>query len=69
MVLVCYVISQGHLIKGSCDSLTKSPWKEVTILLSLVAMETIVVEIFIFNFISFYFTSEKQGAYEVIQTK
>ena len=32
-------------------------------LLSLVALETMVVEIFVFNFICFHFTNEKQGAY------
>ena len=45
MVLVSLVILEEHVIKGSCDLMCKSPPTKVTIQLSLVALETAVVEI------------------------
>ena len=45
MVSVCHVILQEHLIKGSCDSMGRSLSRKVTILPSLVAISTAVVEI------------------------
>ena len=45
MVLVCHVISQDHEIKGSYDFMGNSLSKQVTILPSLVAKDTLVVEI------------------------
>ena len=44
MVLVCHVISQDHVIKGLYDFEDRSLSREVIILLSLVAIETVVVE-------------------------
>ena len=45
LVLVSLVILEDHVIKGSCDFMCKSPPTKVTILLSLVALETVVLEI------------------------
>ena len=45
MVSVCHVILQDHLIKGSYDSMGRSLSRKVTILPSLVAISTAVVEI------------------------
>ena len=45
MVLVSLVISEDHVINGSCDLMCKSPPPKVTIQLSLVALETAVLEI------------------------
>ena len=45
MILVCQVISQYNVIKGSCDLIGRSPSRLVTILPSLVAIGTMVVEI------------------------
>ena len=45
MVLVSLVILEDHVIKGSCDFVCKSPPTKVTIQLSLVALETAVLEI------------------------
>ena len=39
------MVSQGHVIKGSCDFIGMSPSRYITILPSLVAMGTVVVEI------------------------
>ena len=44
MVLVCHVISQDHVIKGLYDFEDSSLSREVIILPSLVAIETVVVE-------------------------
>ena len=45
MVLVCHVISQNHVAKRCSNIMGKSPQRLVTILSSLVAMGTLVVEI------------------------
>ena len=45
MVLVSLVISEGHVIKDSCDVMCKSPPTKITIQLSLVGLETAVLEI------------------------
>ena len=45
MVLVSLVILEDHVIKDSCDFVCKSPPTKVTIQLSLVALETAVLEI------------------------
>ena len=45
MILVYYVISQEHMIKGSCDFIDRSPSRQVTILPSFAAIDTVVVEI------------------------
>ena len=44
MILVCHVILQDHVIKRSCDFMDRSPSRKVTILPSLVAIGTLVVE-------------------------
>ena len=44
MVLVCYVSSRDHVIKGSCDYMGRSPSRLVTILPSLVVIGTTVVK-------------------------
>ena len=36
-------ISQGHVIKGSCDIVGRSPSRETIILPSLVAIDTLVI--------------------------
>ena len=43
VILVCHVISQDHVIKGSCDFAGRSPTSYI--LPSLVALGTVVVEI------------------------
>ena len=43
MVLVCLVISQNHVIKGSCDFIGSNPLRYVTVLPSLVTIDTLVV--------------------------
>ena len=45
MILVCHVISQDHMIKRSCDCMGRSPLKQVTMLQSLVAIATLLVEL------------------------
>ena len=45
MVSVSLVILEDHVIKGSCDFMCKSPPTKVIIQLSLVALETAVLEI------------------------
>ena len=45
MTLVCHVILQNHLIKGSSEFMGKTQSKYVTIFLRLVAIGTVVVEI------------------------
>ena len=45
MVLVCHVILQDHIIKGSCDFMGCSSSYQVTILQRLVAIATLVVEL------------------------
>ena len=44
VVLVCHVILQDHVIKGSCDVMRRSPSKSVTILPSLAAIVNVVME-------------------------
>ena len=44
VVLVCHVISQGQVIKGSRVFVGKNPSNYVTILASLVAKSTVVVK-------------------------
>ena len=48
VVLVCHVILQDHMINGSCDFMSRSPSREVTILPSLGAIGTLIVEIELF---------------------
>ena len=43
--LVCHVILQDHVVKGSCDFIGGSPSWYVTTLQSLVAIGIVVVEI------------------------
>ena len=43
MVLVSHVISQDHVVKGSCDFMGRSPSKKVTFLPSFVVTGTLVV--------------------------
>ena len=45
MVLACHVISKDHVIKGSYDFMGSSPSSWATILISLVAIGTMVVDI------------------------
>ena len=45
MALVCHVISEDHVIKGSYDFLGDSSSRQVTIQPSLVAIVTLTVEI------------------------
>ena len=45
MILLCYVILEDHVIKGSCDFMGRSPSTYLTILLSLVTLGTLVGEI------------------------
>ena len=45
MILVCLLFSQDHVVKESCDFMGRSPLREITISLSLVAIDTAVVEI------------------------
>ena len=46
VVLVCHVVSQDHVIKGSCDFIGRSPSRyHVTTLPSLMAIGTLIVEI------------------------
>ena len=45
MVLVCQVASQDHMIKRSYDFMGRSLSKQVTILQSLVAITTLLVEL------------------------
>ena len=44
MVLVSLVILEDHVVKGTCEFMCKSPPTKVTIQLSLVALETAVLE-------------------------
>ena len=43
-------ISQGHVIKGSCDIMGRSPSREAIILSNLVAIDTIKIKIWWFLF-------------------
>ena len=45
MVLACHMISQDHLIKASCDFISRSPSRQVIVLPSLVVISTVVEEI------------------------
>ena len=45
MVLVCHMISQDHAIKGSSNNTSRIPLKLDIILSSLVAINTVVMEI------------------------
>ena len=47
MIWVCQVMSQDHVIKGSYDFVDMSPSRLVTILPSLMAIGTLVVEIYV----------------------
>ena len=38
-------ISQGHVIKGSCNIIGRTPSREAIILPSLVAIDTLIIEI------------------------
>ena len=40
-------ISQGHVIKGSCDIIGGIPSREIIILPSLAAIDTFVIEVFV----------------------
>ena len=51
MVIVYHVILQDHVIKGSCDVMDRSPSRWVTILPSLVFINTLVLEIW-FEFVT-----------------
>ena len=46
MILICHLISQDHVIKGSCGFMGGSPLWYVTTLLSLVAIGIVEVEIY-----------------------
>ena len=52
MVLVCHVISLDNVIKRSCGFMSRSPSKQVTILQSVVAIATLVVEFLVCHVIS-----------------
>ena len=43
-------ISQGHMIKGSCDIIGRNPSRKAIILPSLVAIDTLLIEIWWFLF-------------------
>ena len=45
MVLFYHLISKDHMIKRSCDFMGKTSSRQVTILQSLVAIATLVVEL------------------------
>ena len=45
IVLVCYVISQKHAAKRSCDFRDRNPSTQITIMQSLVAIVTLGVEL------------------------
>ena len=45
MILVCHVILQDHVIKGTCGYRSWSPSRKVAILPCLVAIGTMVLEI------------------------
>ena len=45
MILVCHVIFQNHVIKRSCDFIGRSLSRQVIIVPSLMATETVVVKI------------------------
>ena len=47
MILVCHVILQNRVIKGSCEFMGKTPSRQVTILPSLLIIGTVVVEMFV----------------------
>ena len=51
MSLVYKVICQDHVIKGSGGHINGSPSRYVTILASLVAIDTLVIEIYGFLFV------------------
>ena len=52
MVLVSYEILEDHVIKGSCDFMCKNPSTKVIIQLSFVALETAVLGIKWFKFVT-----------------
>ena len=45
VVLICRAILQDHVIKWSCDFLDRRPSREITILPSLLATDTVVMKI------------------------
>ena len=45
MILACHVISPDHVIKQPCNFMGRSPSRQVTILQSLMAIATLVVEL------------------------
>ena len=45
MVLVCHVILQDCFMKRSCDFMSRSLSKQITILQNLVAIATLIVEL------------------------
>ena len=45
MVLVCHMIYQEHVIKGSCYYISRTRSRQVNILLSLKDLSTLVMEI------------------------
>ena len=47
MTFVCHVTSQDYKIKGSCDFIVWNPLSQITILLSLVAIGTVEMNIYI----------------------
>ena len=50
MVLLCQVISQDYVIKVPCHFMGRRPSREVTTLLRLVIIGTVVVEVIWFSF-------------------
>ena len=48
MVLVYHVISQDHVITGPCDFMGRSPWRQVSILQSLVGPDFLIVELWLY---------------------
>ena len=48
MILVCHVILQNHVIEGSWDFMDQIPAEPITSFLSLVAICTVVINIYIF---------------------
>ena len=57
MVSVSYMISHDHMIKGSCNFKGRSQSRYVTILQSLVAIGTLVVEIW-FSFVTWFWLGD-----------
>ena len=48
MTFVCHVTSQDYKIKGSCDFIVWNQLSQITILLSLVAIGTVEMNIYIY---------------------